>query len=188
MRKAIKPPSEWLKLLCKEWAIENTVLVETADAKFLDYKPYLKGLLTSQLLCRLSIPPAKDPMDGSHLSRLTFGRFSELVIRLIVPTLLLRYVHCCRPTSLEGLWPVIDLLSCFVTSRSSDSVLCTASAPHPWMIQSSAETCRIQLQLPQLLPPVSVFRPTEVLSPCHPTWIPPQPLQQRPRPRLQQLI
>jgi len=56
MRKAIKPPSEWLKLLCKEWAIENEVLVETADAKFLDYKPFLKGLLTSQLLCRLSVP------------------------------------------------------------------------------------------------------------------------------------
>ena len=57
MRKASKPPSQWLKLLCKEWAIENEVLVETADAKFLDYKPFLKGLLTSQLLCRLSVPP-----------------------------------------------------------------------------------------------------------------------------------
>ena len=56
MRRASKPPSEWLKLLCKEWAIENEVLVETADAKFLDYKPFLKGILSSQLLCRLSIP------------------------------------------------------------------------------------------------------------------------------------
>jgi hypothetical protein len=56
MRKASKPPSEWLNLLCREWAIENQVLVETADAKFLDYKPYLKGLVSSQLLCRLSIP------------------------------------------------------------------------------------------------------------------------------------
>lgn len=43
MRKASKPPSEWLKLLCKDWARENEVLVETANAKFLDYKPYLKG-------------------------------------------------------------------------------------------------------------------------------------------------
>jgi hypothetical protein len=56
MRKATKPPSEWLNLLCREWAVENQVLVETADAKFLDYKPYLKGLVSSQLLCRLSIP------------------------------------------------------------------------------------------------------------------------------------
>lgn len=56
MRKATKPPSEWLNLLCREWANENQVLVETTDAKFLDYKPYLKGLISSQLLCRLSIP------------------------------------------------------------------------------------------------------------------------------------
>lgn len=63
MRKAVKPPSDWLKMLCREWAIENQVLVETTDAKFLDYKPYLKGLLTSQLLCRLSIPEAKVVLD-----------------------------------------------------------------------------------------------------------------------------
>jgi hypothetical protein len=56
MRKASKSPSEWLNLLCREWANENQVLVETTDAKFLDYKPYLKGLISSQLLCRLSIP------------------------------------------------------------------------------------------------------------------------------------
>ena len=56
MRKASKPPSEWLNLLCREWTNENQVLVETTDAKFLDYKPYLKGLISSQLLCRLSIP------------------------------------------------------------------------------------------------------------------------------------
>lgn len=56
MRKSTKPPSEWLNLLCREWANENQVLVETTDAKFLDYKPYLKGLISSQLLCRLSIP------------------------------------------------------------------------------------------------------------------------------------
>jgi hypothetical protein len=66
MRKANKSPSEWLKLLCKDWASENEVLVETTDAKFLDYKPYLKGLLSSQLLCRLSLPPLKDhSMDAS---------------------------------------------------------------------------------------------------------------------------
>lgn len=56
MRKATKPPSDWLNLLCRDWANENQVLVETTDAKFLDYKPFLKGLISSQLLCRLSIP------------------------------------------------------------------------------------------------------------------------------------
>ena len=40
------------------------MLVETADAKFLEYKPYLKGMLSSQLLCRLSVPPAKDLIEG----------------------------------------------------------------------------------------------------------------------------
>lgn len=56
MRKASKPPSEWLKLLCRDWAIENIDIVEGTDLKFLSYKTYLKGKLTSQLLCRVSIP------------------------------------------------------------------------------------------------------------------------------------
>lgn len=56
MRRAAKRPSEWLRLLCRDWAIENEVLVDTADAKFLDYKPFLKGIVSSQLLCRLSMP------------------------------------------------------------------------------------------------------------------------------------
>ncbi|CAJ1934768.1 unnamed protein product [Cylindrotheca closterium] len=57
MRKASKRPSEWLKLLCKEWALHNMQVVEATDKLFSDYKPYLKGYLSSQLLCRLSIPP-----------------------------------------------------------------------------------------------------------------------------------
>ena len=65
----MKPPSEWLKLLCKDWAMENELLVQNTDAKYIDYKPYMKGLLSSQLLCRLSIPPTKESttttMDGS---------------------------------------------------------------------------------------------------------------------------
>lgn len=65
MRKAIKPPSEWLRLLCKDWAHENEMLVESADAKFMEYKPYLKGMLSSQLLCRLSLQ-SKEGIDGSQ--------------------------------------------------------------------------------------------------------------------------
>lgn len=72
MRKASKPPSEWLRLLCRQWADENEVLVETADAKFIDFKPYLKGLLSSQLLCRLSIPSMKDPLDGGSVQPFDF--------------------------------------------------------------------------------------------------------------------
>ena len=64
MRRATKKPSEWLKLLCKDWATENAEVVENTDAKFLAYKPYVKGQLTSQLLCRLSIPPNKT--DGNN--------------------------------------------------------------------------------------------------------------------------
>jgi hypothetical protein len=60
MRKANKRPSDWLRLLCKDWAVENMDLVEGTDAKMLEYKPYLKGYLSSQLLCRLSIPPTKE--------------------------------------------------------------------------------------------------------------------------------
>jgi HD-GYP domain-containing protein (c-di-GMP phosphodiesterase class II) len=58
MKKANKRPSEWLKLLCKDWAEagENIELIETMDSKFESYKPYLKGKLSSQLLCRLCIP------------------------------------------------------------------------------------------------------------------------------------
>ena len=65
MRKANKPPSEWLRLLCKDWAQENEILVENADSKFLEYKPYMKGILSSQLLCRLSLQ-AKEGLDGSQ--------------------------------------------------------------------------------------------------------------------------
>lgn len=56
MRKASKRPSEWLKFLCRDWAIENEVLVDNTDAKFMEYKPFLKGFISSQLLCRLSMP------------------------------------------------------------------------------------------------------------------------------------
>lgn len=55
-RKAVKRPSEWLRILCKEWVILNDDIARACDDKFMEYKPYLKGLLTSQLLCRLSIP------------------------------------------------------------------------------------------------------------------------------------
>lgn len=55
MRRAIKSPSEWLKLLCKKWALENAEVVAQVDEKFVGYKSYLNGQLSSQLLCRLSM-------------------------------------------------------------------------------------------------------------------------------------
>ena len=64
MRKSTRPPSEWLKLLCKDWAADNEVLVDSVDMKFLHYKSYLKGMLSSQLLCRLSLPQKKDGDNG----------------------------------------------------------------------------------------------------------------------------
>ena len=55
MRMATKTPSEWLRLLCRDWAQENEEIVAATDSRFLHYKSYLKGQLTLQLLCRLSI-------------------------------------------------------------------------------------------------------------------------------------
>lgn len=69
MRKVEKRPSEWLHLLCKEWVTENEIIVNDMDAKFLEYKPYTRGVLSSQLLCRLSIPPSTG--DVSYLCRST---------------------------------------------------------------------------------------------------------------------
>eukprot|EP00537_Pseudo-nitzschia_pungens_P017835 CAMPEP_0172408148 /NCGR_PEP_ID=MMETSP1061-20121228/75704_1 /TAXON_ID=37318 /ORGANISM="Pseudo-nitzschia pungens, Strain cf. pungens" /LENGTH=797 /DNA_ID=CAMNT_0013144269 /DNA_START=303 /DNA_END=2696 /DNA_ORIENTATION=+ len=68
MKKTSKRPSEWLKLLCREWAEadENLDLFETVDEKFESYKPYLKGKLSSQLLCRLCIPSDTDGKQLSH--------------------------------------------------------------------------------------------------------------------------
>lgn len=73
MRKANKPPSEWLKLLCRDWAIDNEALVDSVDEKFLVYKSYLKGMMSPQLLCRLSVPHAKDSsVDGSASTPVDF--------------------------------------------------------------------------------------------------------------------
>jgi hypothetical protein len=68
MKKANKRPSEWLKLLCKDWveADENLELVETVDSKYESYKPYLKGKLSSQLLCRLCIPSESGPSSKDN--------------------------------------------------------------------------------------------------------------------------
>lgn len=56
-------PSGWLKLLCPDWVSANSLVVEAADMKLFEYKPYLKGLLSSQLLCRLSIPEQAKEFD-----------------------------------------------------------------------------------------------------------------------------
>lgn len=55
MRMASKPPSEWLYLLCPDWAALNANVVAATDIRLMSYKPYLGGQLSSQLLCRLSI-------------------------------------------------------------------------------------------------------------------------------------
>ena len=55
MKLALKTPSQWLKILCREWSKDNIHILPTLDANFLQYKSYLRGLLSSQLLCRVSI-------------------------------------------------------------------------------------------------------------------------------------
>eukprot|EP00980_Cylindrotheca_fusiformis_P028408 scaffold22597_cov127-Cylindrotheca_fusiformis.AAC.9 len=49
--------------------MDNLDLVDATDKHFLEYKPYLKGYLSSQLLCRLSIPTATTTtlaMNNNH--------------------------------------------------------------------------------------------------------------------------
>ncbi len=55
MRMAVKPPSEWLYLLCPGWTAHNEEVAAATDTRLMSYKPYLGGQLSSQLLCRLSI-------------------------------------------------------------------------------------------------------------------------------------
>jgi len=55
MRKASKPPSDWLELLAHDWFQENENTARETDLKFLNYKSYLNGKISSHLLCRLSI-------------------------------------------------------------------------------------------------------------------------------------
>ena len=64
MKKVVKTPSQWLRLLCNEWVIENEAIAAATDLKYLEYKPYMKGVLSSQLLCRVSIPSTRDLLDG----------------------------------------------------------------------------------------------------------------------------
>ena len=50
-------------------------MVDACDQKFVGYKPYLKGMLSSQLLCRLSLPTIKDSnldASSSHSTSVDF--------------------------------------------------------------------------------------------------------------------
>ena len=69
MRKSSRSPSDWLKLLCANWAKENPTLVDGADEKLIALKPFLNGQLSCQLLCRLSIPdpPTKHELAPQHI-------------------------------------------------------------------------------------------------------------------------
>lgn len=115
MRKAVKRPSEWLRLLCRDWTVENEALVHTCDHKFLEYKPYLKGLMTSQLLCRLSVPLNKDPHDPSH-SHFDFWRtlgiddeFDKSYIVAQIERFCVMYNIRGLPEEGENLFPSTDL-------------------------------------------------------------------------------
>ena len=66
MRMAIMTPSEWLRLLCRDWSLENASIVAGIDERFRQYKSYLKGQMTSQLLCRLTIPADGGGGGGFH--------------------------------------------------------------------------------------------------------------------------
>jgi len=68
LRKASKTPADWLKLLCTTWVNENLATVEATDTQLLASKPFLKGKLSAQLLCRLSVPdpPIQNEAPPQH--------------------------------------------------------------------------------------------------------------------------
>jgi hypothetical protein len=84
MRKTAKRPSEWLRLLCRDWAVENDGILDTCDQKFVEFKPYMKGILTSQLLCRLTIPATDGSASVDFLNVLgvedEFDKVGEFII------------------------------------------------------------------------------------------------------------
>ena len=65
MRMDNKTPSAWLTHLCPDWAKENQQIVGSIDERFLRFKPYLRGKMTSQLLCRLSCTSFKTADGGA---------------------------------------------------------------------------------------------------------------------------
>merc|ERR1740130_820563 len=67
MKRTNKPLSEWLKILCKDWVADTNIeLINNIDTNFESYKPYLKGKLSSQLLCRLCIPSEQNTGTGGN--------------------------------------------------------------------------------------------------------------------------
>mmetsp|Transcript_14179 Transcript_14179/g.13680 ORF Transcript_14179/g.13680 Transcript_14179/m.13680 type:complete len:574 (-) Transcript_14179:298-2019(-) len=74
LRKSSKKPSDWLKLLCTCWANKNLAAVEATNAKLLEFKPFLKGKLSSQLLCRLSIPDLPKQNDAPSQQIIDFWK------------------------------------------------------------------------------------------------------------------
>ena len=65
MRMDAKTPSAWLLHLCPDWAKENQQIVGSIDERFFNFKPYLRGKITSQLLCRLSCTSFKTADGGA---------------------------------------------------------------------------------------------------------------------------
>lgn len=84
MRSALKSPSEWIKLLCPQWASENRSCVNGMDEKFAQYKGYMGGVLSSQALCRISIPEiGTDDVHGLEFWR-QLGVLDEIDLRYII--------------------------------------------------------------------------------------------------------
>ena len=129
MRKASKPPSEWLNLLCKDWASENEVLVATTDAKFLDYKPFLKGMLTSQLLCRLSIPSKESGVESSQHS-VDFWRILGVEDEFDKCFIIAQVERFCSLYNIRGLQPdeSSDALAAVDLSATDHAALVAAAA------------------------------------------------------------
>lgn len=86
MQKTLKSPSEWIKLLCPQWASEHHNCVNLMDEKFVKYKGYMRGFLSSQALCRISIPEIgnNDKEEHSFEFWRQLGVHDEIDLRYII--------------------------------------------------------------------------------------------------------
>jgi hypothetical protein len=106
------------------------VLVETADAKLIDYKPYLKGLLSSQLLCRLSIPTPKEPtIDGTSQSNsLDFWNILGIEDEFDKSFIVAQIERFCDLYNIRGVSPDDDGLFVSDFAATAEPLISVASA------------------------------------------------------------
>ena len=153
MRKASKPPSEWLKLLCQDWAMENMDIAENADLKFLSYKSYLKGKLSSQLLCRLSIPEMVNDVN-MNTSSIEFWKILGIQDEFDIRHIISQVEKFCSSYSIRSTFVDGDLLDDTALDATNAAVAAslTVSPLHNFLDVSSGNILHALSLLLNLIP------------------------------------